>query len=223
MIDKMLPLPQKALAFTACLTVQEFLDARPLLRQRLAEIRMAVSDQEFLTYYPDYLNCLILLNEESPETLVVVPILMRLAAACPRMVLNVVRDTDDLSGVAALVEEAELPSRISEIDLPQLLIFDEEWIFEAQWGPHPKAAEAYLDEWFERHPEYETLESEETLQAQQQYAHLLDRLTQEMRVWYNSNLNRACVSEICALLASLLDENTPDESEDEENSATNDL
>jgi hypothetical protein len=215
--EKALPLPQKAMVFTTGLTFQELLARSPVLapalRSRLHEIRLSLDAQEFLVNYPDHLNCLVLLNEESPETLVVVPILVRIGETCPRLLMTLVCDNDDLSALAALTDEFDLAGALNEMDLPQLLIFDEEWNFQGQWGPHPKAAEPYLDDWFERHPQYEVLENDETPEAQTQYAVLLDKLTHEMRVWYNSSLNRACVGEVCVLLAGLLEEAATDEGE----------
>jgi hypothetical protein len=219
-VDSILALPQKALAVTGALSFQQFLQRMPALapalRRRLSEIRLPVAAQTALINYPDHLNCVALVSEDSPETLVVVPILVHIAAASPRLLLTFLCDTDDLSGLAALLEEFDLVGELGELDLPQLFIFDEEWNFQAQWGPHPKAADPYLDEWFERHPEYAALELEETQTAQVEYARLFDQLTQEMRVWYNSGLNHACVDEICALLTNLLEESAGDEGDDED-------
>jgi hypothetical protein len=200
----------RSLALAAAQSYEAFLESSPqlapILRSRQSEIRIPWEEQDLLVNYPDHLHWVILLSEEAPETVVVVPILVRLATLSPRFALRILRDTDDLSGLNALVDDLDLLGSLSEVALPLLLIFDDEWQLQAQWGPHPQAIEPYLDEWFERHPEYEAL-AESNLPADQvRYASLLAQLTQEMRTWYNSGLNRACCAEVCALLTGLLDE-----------------
>ena len=93
---------------------------------------------------------------------------------------------------------------LEEWDLPQFLVFDEDWELVAQWGPRPDAAEAKLDAWLRKHPEYEALGEEETPAAQQQYATWAQELVYEMRTWYNSGLTKACLDEWRDLLVSLL-------------------
>ena len=113
--------------------------------------------------------------------------------------------------LATLAEELDLNENLAELDLPLLLIFDEDWEFQGQWGPHPQEAERYLEEWFERNPAYETLAEADTPVAQKNYAALLEELTHEMRVWYNTDLNYACAQEVHELLASLIEEGEPEE------------
>lgn len=212
---KTLPVQQKAVAFTSSLTFREFLALSPtvaaFLKQRYQEIRLPLADQTFFVSYPDVLNFIVLVNEESPDTWVVLPILARIALSSPRFTMRLLRDSDDLSMVAALVDELDLIANLAEIDLPLLLIFDEEWNFQGQWGPHPQEAEHYLEEWFEDHPEYQTLAEADAPGSQETYAALIEELTQEMRVWYNTDLNQACAQEIHELLASFLDEGELDE------------
>ncbi|MCX6044597.1 MAG: thioredoxin family protein [Chloroflexi bacterium] len=212
---KTLRVQQKALAFTSSLTFREFLEKSPtiapLLRGRYQEVRIPLAEQTFLLTYPDILNFIVIVNEESPDTLVVLPILVRMAAASPHFWLGILRDTDDLSMVDALIDEIDFAEDLGDLDLPLLLVFDEEWNFQGQWGPHPQEAERYLEEWFENHPEYAKLAEGETLIAQKTYATLLNQLTHEMRAWYNSDLNRACFLEIRELLAGLLEETEADE------------
>ena len=69
----------------------------------------------------------------------------------------------------------------------------------------PAATEPYLDRWLEAHPEYEQLADEDGEEAQDAYAALLEMLALEMRVWYNTSLNVACIGEIRTLLANLRD------------------
>jgi hypothetical protein len=202
--------PHRSLALAAAQSYEAFLASAPqlapALRSRQSEIRVPWEEQDFLVNYPDHLHWVILLSEEAPETVVVVPILVRLAKVSPRIALRILRDTDDLSGLNALVDDLDLQGALQEVALPLLLVFDDEWQLQAQWGPHPQAIEPQLDAWFERHPEYETLAESPLPTDQARYAGLLAQFTQEMRTWYNSGLNRACCVEVCALLAGLLDE-----------------
>ncbi len=102
-----------------------------------------------------------------------------------------------------LARDLDLVAVLEEWDLPQFLIFDEDWELAAQWGPRPAAAEARLDAWLGKHPEYEALGEEETPAAQQRYAAWAQELTYEMRTWYNSGLTKACLDEWSDLLISL--------------------
>lgn len=212
---KVLTLPPKVIAGHIGPTFGEFLanapTLAPLLAARAHEIRLPWDTQDFLINYPDVLHWVVVLSEDTPETVVVVPILVRIAQLSTRFTLQIVRDSEAQSLLSGLAEDLEPNGDLSEIDLPLLLIFDEEWEFQAQWGPHPEAAERYLDEWFGRHPEYETLAESEAALDQEIYGALLEKLTHEMRVWYNSGLNKACIREIHTLLATLLAENDEEE------------
>ena len=207
---KILPVQQKVIAYTSSLMLREFFAQAPaladIIRHRYQEVRIPLEEQTFFIDYPDPLNFVAVIHEESPDTVVTLPILMRVAHSSPRFTLRILRDTDDLSLIAALVDEFDLNNDLVEIDLPLLLIFDEEWNYQGHWGPHPQAAEPYLDSWFEQHQEYVSLAEDETLAGHDQYLALLDQLTHEMRVWYNSGLNGACAQEIRELLASFVEE-----------------
>ena len=141
---KTLLVQQKALAFTSSLTFREFLEKSPalapLLRGRHQEIRIPLAEQTFFLTYPDILNFIVLVNEESPDTLVVLPILVRMAAASPHFWLGILRDNDDLTMLDGLIDEIDFAEDLGELDLPLLLVFDEEWNFQGQWGPHPQEA-----------------------------------------------------------------------------------
>ncbi|GIV76328.1 thioredoxin family protein [Litorilinea aerophila] len=201
-----LPLRGEALAFTMALTPAEYLSqdtcAGRAIHSRLQEVRLLPEDQHFFNAYPDVLHWIALVSEDTPDTAIVLPIWMRLAQCSPRIDLRIWRDTDDLSLLAPLVDDLDLTEDLADVELPLLLLFDEEWQYQDRWGPHPQAAEPYLEAWLERHPEYETLAEDESAEAQDAYGHLLDCLTWEMRVWYNSGLNHACVAEIRSLLES---------------------
>ncbi|MCI0554391.1 MAG: thioredoxin family protein [Anaerolineae bacterium] len=216
---KALPTSQKATSFTMGLTFEEFLQESPhlelWLRKRLGEVRIPQDDQTYFVTYPEHLNFLILLSEDAPETLVVTPVLVRALASCPRCLLQIVRDTDDVGPLARLLEEQGLTGVLSDIEPPTLFVFDDEWNYRGQWGPHPQGAEPYLDEWFVRYPAYEILADRDDSADLSAYVELLEQLTHEMRVWYNSGLNQACVREVRMLMASLLAEDDELAGEDE--------
>ncbi len=203
----MLPVTQKIFGVTGGLTSTEFLENTPalakLLRQRLNEVRIPPAIQDFLVAYPEILNFAVIVSEEAPETAIVLPIWMRIERLSSRLSLRIFRDTDPLNLLNQLVDELDLIEDLGEMELPLCLIFDEEWNYQAQWGPHPQAIESLLDQWFEQHREYEALAEEDTPEAQQEYGLLIQELTQQMRVWYNSGLDRACLQEIRDLLATL--------------------
>jgi len=208
MSDEILALPARALAFTAASSFTQFLTSvpalAPLLRRRLQEIHLRREDQDFFSQYPDFLNGIILLNEDMPETVAVVPVLLRVAQVCPRLTLHLLHETENLSALARLVDDFEL----SELDLPQLFLFDEEWNLQGQWGPHPQEAEPYLDDWFAGHPNYDALAESDAPADQAHYLRLIQQLTHEMRVWYNSGLNQAAAAELRTLFTSLQDDDS---------------
>ena len=205
-----LPVQQKIFGFTTGLTVGEFLAATPaltkLVRQRIDEIRIPTPIQEYFITYPDTLNFALLLSEDAPETAIILPLWVRIAQLSSKFSLRIFRDTDNLNLLNQLLEEVDLAEDIGEMELPICYIFDEEWDYQTQWGPHPQAAEPFLDKWVEQHGEYEALAEDETPEAQQTYTLLMHTLIQQMRVWYNSGLDRACLQELGDLLASLREE-----------------
>ena len=96
-------------------------------------------------------------------------------------------------------------------DLPLLLIFDDEWRYVDQWGPHPEAIDPYLDEWLAAHPDFEALADDDSSDESATYAALLAELTYAMRLWYNTTLNQACAVEVRDLLTSSDDEADADD------------
>lgn len=205
----------KPLAFTSALTFAEFLTVSPiyrtLIRQRAAEVRLPVQDQDYFAHYPDMTYFIALVTPDDPDTVAVLPILAAIADASPRFELRIVCDEDDLTLLDALVDDLDLIDGLDDLDLPLLSVLDEEWVYQARWGPRPASADAYVDTWLERHPEYERLTDEESDEDQATFAALLEKLTCEMRVWYNTSLNSDCVHEIRTLLADLQEETSAPE------------
>jgi len=209
--DKPLPIQQKVFAITSGSTfgefVQNFPGDRHLLQRRVEEVRVPPTIQAALVAYPDLLNMVVVVSEDAPETIIILPIIVRLARLSPRIVLRIVRDSDDLS----LLEEAVEDLDLEESELPLLLLFDEEWNCQAQWGPQPAAVEPLLDRWLETHSEFEALAEDETPAGQNAYAQLSQLLLHEMRVWYNSGLNQACLQEVYDTLSSLREDEREEE------------
>lgn len=209
---------QRSLAFAACLDVGEYLGARPDLRDlfcaRRGEVRIPPAAQLFFAEYPDTLHFVALVNDALPETAVVTPVWARIADACSRADLRVLADDGD-TALGKVINDPDALAEIDGVELPQLLIFDDEWQLQARWGPRPPAADVYLDEWLAGHPEYETLAdgaaslTAPTPEAQQAFAALNRALTHEMRIWYNSGLDRECVQGVQAVLAALQEEADP--------------
>ena len=215
---KALPITEKLLVFTYALTFDEYVKTTPhsqaLLVRRCREIRMAPEDQLFFVSYPDVIHLWVLVTDDSPDTIAVLPALVHIARSSLHIDLRIVSDDGDLSGLAALLDETPLLDSLSEVELPLVVLFDEEWQYQGHWGPHPQAIESYFDQWLVRHPEYETLADAETEDTQDTYARLLDCLTDEMRMWYNSGLNQACVREIRAMLSAIQEDENSDEADE---------
>lgn len=199
------------MAFTSALTLKEFIDANTLYGEligiRCTEVRLPPESQSFLATYPDLLYMIVIATPEDPDTVAVVPILSTIANGSARISMRLLRDDDDLLLLDGLLDDTDLLNDLEELDLPQAFFFDEEWQLAAQWGPRPNAAETYLDGWLESNPEYEALADSDDDDDLDMYALLLDRLTYEMRVWYNSGLDSACILEVCDLLANLQTDN----------------
>lgn len=215
-----LPVQQKIFAVTSGLSAAEFLAATPglakLVNQRYQEVRIPTPIQDYLINYPDQLTFALLLSEEAPETPIILPIWMRIAQLSSRFTLRIFRDTDNLNLLNQLLEEIDLHEELGELELPLCFLFDEEWNQQGQWGPHAQGAEPYFDRWFEQHSDYETLADDETPEAQQRYAALINDLIYQMRVWYNSELDRVTLQEIRDLFATLREEEEGEATGEEE-------
>jgi hypothetical protein len=178
-------------------------DQGPLLRRRYAETRLAPALQAAMSEYGETLAVVALVAGEDPDTIAVLPVIARLLAVSQRIQLRILTD-DDTEPLAVLLPDLDVAAALEEWDLPQFLIFDEEWELQTQWGPRPAQAERNLAEWLRRYPEYERLADEESTEGQQRYVELTNLLTHEMRIWYNSSLAAACQQEFCDVLATLL-------------------
>lgn len=208
---RVLPL-DKTLAFNHCQTYAMFLleqeDQGRLLTQRYAETRLLPAVQDAMAHYPDILSILALVDGEDPDTVAVLPIITRLVDSAPRIQLRVLADEDDLTALAMLLPDLDVDAALEEWDLPQFLIFDEDWELQGQWGPRPAAVERNLEAWLSRYPDYEALAEDESEAGLARFAELTEKLVQEMRIWYNSGSSANCQTEFCDMLTSL---QAPDE------------
>lgn len=208
---RVLPL-DKTLAFNHCQTyamlLLEQVDQGRLLTQRYAETRLLPAVQNAMTRYPDILSILALVDGADPDTVAVLPIITRLLDSAPRIQLRVLGDEDDLTALAMLLPDLDVDAALEEWDLPQFLVFDEDWELQGQWGPRPAAAERNLEAWLSRYPDYEALAEDESDTGIARFAEVTEKLVQEMRIWYNSGLSANCQTEFCDMLTSL---QSPDE------------
>ncbi len=209
------------MAFTTALTMKEYIKGSEVYGKMLGirrdEIRPAKETQAYLATYPDQLYIIVVATPEDPDTVAVVPILAAIVDSSARLSMRLLRDEDDLRLLDGLLANVDLLNELDDLDLPQAFFFDEEWQLVGQWGPRPAATEAYLDGWLEENPEYERLAESDDETDQEAYAILLDRLTYEMRVWYNSGLNDACIGEVYDLLVNL--QNGDDDNGDDSDEA----
>lgn len=208
-MSTVIPVQEPVFAFTSGETFDEFCAAQPpqqatLLRRIFAGVRIDPDTQLYLATYPTWLMCVVLVEDETPDTTIVLPILVRLADACPRLELRILSTAMDLTAINELVDDdLDLVEDLDDLDLPLLLFFDEEWNQQAQWGPRPAAAEKRLDEWLTSHPDYGALLEDESNDNSPQLDRLVDELTHQMRFWYNDDLTVACVGELRAILEKL--------------------
>ncbi len=194
-------------AFTTGETFAEFCAAQPaelagLLRRIFAGTRIDPDTQLYLTTYPIWLTCVVIVEDQAPDTALIVPILVRMAEACPRLGLRILSTTMDLTAINELADD-DLDLEEDDLDLPLLLFFDEEWNQQAQWGPRPLAAEKRLDAWLAAHPVYEKLLEDDSNDDALALERLVGQLTHQMRLWYNDDLTNACIGEIRAVLEQL--------------------
>ncbi len=201
--------------FTAGLTFAHYLghlplESRQFLRRRYDIVRIDPDTQGFLATYPTWLYWVILVSEETPDTRMILPIVQRLAESSPRIDLRIVSDEADLSALNRLLDqEMDLEEAAGDLEMPLLLVFDEEWNYQAQWGPRPQAAEARLESWLADHPTYEAL-MDESAEASEAAEALIAKLTNQMRIWYNDDLTVACIGEIRAMLNALGSDDSED-------------
>ena len=211
------PFTDKGLLYSCAPTYAEYVASSSrldFLEIRAREIRLLPEDQAYFTAYSDLTHWLIVAADDSPDTLVVLPVLAHMAAWAPRLSLRVVGEDEAALLLLALIDDADLLASLTDADLPLLISFDDAWQFQEQWGPHPQAIEPFIEQWLNEHEDYELLAEDESVAGQAAYTRLLDQLLLEMRLWYNSGLNHACGEELCALLARWHDE-SDDESDDE--------
>ena len=161
---------------------------------RYAETRLKPVLQAAMSEYAEPLSVMAMVTGEDPDTIAVLPVIARLLAVSQRIQLRILAD-DDTEPLAVLLPDLDVAAALEEWDLPQFLVFDEEWELQA---------ERNLTEWLHRYPEYERLADEESTAGQQRYVELTNLLTHEMRIWYNSSLAAACQQEFCGMLATLL-------------------
>jgi len=207
--ERTLP-PEKTLYYSLAPTYSEFVAASPrqeFLEMRLREIRLLAEEQAYFTEYPDSTHWLIVAADDSPDCLIVLPVLGHLAAWASRVTLRVVHEDEAAQLLPILANDPALLANWAEADLPLLLSFDDEWQFQEQWGPHPQAIEPLLEKWLSDHGDFERLAEDESASGQLAYSQQLEQLLYEMRLWYNTSLNQACGAELCALLARWHDEN----------------
>lgn len=189
--------------FAAAPTYEEYLEGdvafAPLLRARMAEVRIPPSDQLYFAMLPEPVYLVAVAPGDSPSTAAVLPIVVRIARLSPRIELRVLQEEEGLALLSKLVDDPDLLDSLPEMDLPLVVLFDRDGQYVNHWGPHPQAIDAHLDEWLARHPTFEALIDDDTAEGQAAYARLIDELAHEMRLWFNSGLNQACVSELRAM------------------------
>ena len=195
-------------AFTSGETFTQYCNAQPvalagLLRRIFASARIEPETQLYLATYPNWLTSVVIVEDQTPDTTMILPILVRIAETCSRMELRILSTDMNLTALNELVDDdLDLEEELDNIDLPLLLFFDEEWNQQARWGPRPAAVEQRLEQWMAAHPAYDALLNDESDNSPE-LERLTGQLTHEMRLWYNDGLSAGCVAEIRAVLEKL--------------------
>lgn len=208
-MSSVIPIQEPIFAFTSGETFDEFCAAQPLalaglLRRIFAGTRIGPEHQLYLATYPTWLTCVVIVEDQTPDTVMIVPILARITEACSRMDMRILITSMDLTAINELVDDdLDLEEYLDDIDLPLVLFFDEEWNQQARWGPRPAAAEKRLEAWLASHPVYAKLLEDEMNDDSPELEKLVDALIHQMRFWYNEDLTAACVGEIRAILEKL--------------------
>lgn len=203
-----IPYTEAIFAFTSGQRFREYVrrfapEPRLALSRRYDAVRVPADVQDTLATYPVWLYWVLLVSNDTPDTLMVLPIVQRLAELSPRIDLRILADEDDLSALNALVDEVDLDEDLADIDLPRLFIFDEEWNQQAQWGPRPEAAEERLEQWLAANPDYEQLLADDENADPVRLEQLISELMAQMRLWYNDDLTNAAIAEIMVLVNDL--------------------
>jgi len=204
-----IPIQEPVFAFTSGETFDEFCAAQPLelaglLRRIFAGVRLDPDTQLYLTNFPTWLTAIVIVEDMASDTAMIVPILVRMAEACPRLELRIVSTDMDLTALNELVEEdLDLEDDLDDLDLPLVLFFDEEWNQQARWGPRPAAAEKRLADWLAANPDYEALLDSDEEEDSSELTRLWEQLIHQMRFWYNDDLTAACMDEIRGILETL--------------------
>lgn len=194
---------------TAGMSFSEYCESLPgeqrhALHRLWMGVRLDPETQLYLSTHPVWVNCFVVVEDQTPDTAMIAPILARVADCCPRMELRFFSADGDLSALNEVVDDdLDLEEDLDDLDLPLLLFFDEEWNQVGQWGPRPAAAEDRLDAWLASHPNYVALMDSDDDEDSPELDTLVEELLHQMRLWYNDDLTDASVAEICEVLKSL--------------------
>lgn len=195
----------RPVAFARCPSLYEALRRTegeyPLLLARMDEARITPELQIRCGEFADPLLLLAVINFEIPDVVGVLPLWNQIARSSPRAELRVVCDEE--MPLLERILNGESPLDLDALELPLLLLLDEEFQVQAQWGPRPQAAERYIDEWLAKHSDFERLAEDESPEGTAAFAALNLDLTRSMRIWYNSGLDAECSAELDRLLATL--------------------
>lgn len=205
----------RSVAYARCPSLYEVLQSEgkeyPLLLARMQEGRISPELQVRCSEFSDPLLMLAVVGLDVPDTVGVLPLWNQMAHSCPRAELRIVGDRE--MPLLERILNGESPLDLDALEVPLLLLLDEEFQVQAQWGPRPQAAEQYIEEWIARHPDFERLAEDESVEAGQAFAALGTDLTLHMRIWYNSGLDAECSAELDRLLANLQGDGDAEEQE----------
>lgn len=177
------------------------------MEARQREVRLDVDDQLYFCTLPQFAHMVVVAEPDSPSTIAILPLLVRIARSSPRLCLWALDKGDGMKLLRELVDAPELSQSLSRRELPLVVLLDAGCRYLGDWGPQPAGMAERMAAWHKRHPEWEScLRGELPDEQSDCCAALAEDLTNEMRLWFNSGLAQECVAEIRALLAAVQEE-----------------
>ena len=147
------------------------------------------------------IHLVVIAEPASPNTVVVAPIVARIAQALPRCDFWAMEPDTGLALARHILRDTDQSSEFAGRDLPLMLVLDSNRQYLGRWGPHPAGFAPRMKGWFAEHPDARRLMDDVGGAAQYvACAPLAHQLLHEMRIWYNSGLGAECANEVRALL-----------------------
>jgi thiol-disulfide isomerase/thioredoxin len=172
---------------------------RQALQIRLATVALAPYQKERYASTSQPIWIVVLTEGWCGDSLMVLPIVVRLAEALPNAELRIF-----VRSQAPELSQAYAARGV--VNIPTVSFFDEHFHELGTWVERSKAAHRQVAAWKDEHPEFGELISNEQLDPAERRARLqpfLQLLRAEMAWWYSDHLQQATLEEFDQILATL--------------------